>query len=287
MQNLPFKSATHLQKHPVCNNKLLRHKFYRATLHLLGVLVVLGGNSPLTSNAWAQETALEIIQKVTQRTNPASLKERVTLTLRPQEGKERTRTFWLQQRKTPQGWQTRIEFLTPKDVAGTTLLILQEKKTQRQYLWLPRLRRTRRVTGKMRSSSFMGSDFSYEDLEIQSIKAAHYQRLADSSISNRKCYTIEVTPKDSSRSDYGKMIMQIDQELFVPLRVRYFHKTGKETKVLDIAPPSVRHSGKWAIPTQFTMTNLQTGHRSVLKIDKIATETILPDRLFNPGQLGK
>lgn len=286
MSGRPFMNTTQFLTRPKAKTEKTWTHLPLTILLIVETLVLVIG-APRPTNASDKKTALEIIQAVSNKTNPETLKQHVTLTLIPPKGTKRTRTFWLQQRQTPEGWQTRIEFLAPQDVVGTTLLILQEKKSQRQYLWLPRLRRTRRVTGKMRSSSFMGSDFTHEDLEIHSFETAHYKRVEDTSVSNHSCYTLEVTPNDFSKSDYGKMVMQIDRELLVPLRVRYFNKNGKETKVLNVSPPSVQSAGKWIIATELTMKNLLTGHSSNLKIDKIDTETNLPNRLFNPGQLGK
>src|SRR5688500_14151857 len=110
-------------------------------------------------------TAREIADKAVAARKVTSLRQKTTMTLVDAKGGTRGREMRIATTgEDGKDGATRIEFLAPKDVAGTILLTVWKKGESTQHLWLPNLKRVRRVAGGQRGGAFMGSDFSFEDL---------------------------------------------------------------------------------------------------------------------------
>ena len=115
----------------------------------------------------------------------------------------------LRRRKTGQ-LQSIVRFRAPPEVAGTAFLMLERQKGEsEQYIYLPGLKRTRRIVGREREGSFMGSDFSYADFERRDTRESNQKRLPDDEVGGNKTYLIESTPKPGSESSYSKIEINV------------------------------------------------------------------------------
>ena len=176
-----------------------------------------------------------------------------------------------------------IRFTGPANIAGTSFLMVQHQGApDEQHIYLPRMKSTRRIGGTgEREGSFMGSDFSYADLERKDLREATYARLPDEAIGKDGCFHIEAVPKTAS--SYGKLSLWIRQKDFLPLRVQMFDKDGKLLKttftkrIKDI-------DGKPVVVETHT-ENAQTSHKTDLVIDEIQFKPDLSDALFTPAAL--
>lgn len=235
----------------------------------------------------AEEPSAEaIVRKATDSGQPASSKQKTTMTL--VDGKaERVRSLQISRAKSAKGeWSTRIEFLEPKDVAGTVLLSVEKDGGVSQHLYLPGVKRVRKLVGKQRGGAFMGSDFAYEDLAPRDLGKSTYKRLADETVAGKTCWTVEATPTKDAESAYTKTILSITKDDFTTVRVRFFDAKA-ETKVLDVDPTKIHVEGDVRIPKHMLMTSKKDGHKTVIEVGAIDLKATLDPATFDPASLDR
>ena len=241
----------------------------------------------LATPAFAADlTADEIVKKATDFGQPESASQRTKMTLVDAKGGERVRALEVKRVKTKEGWSTRIEFLEPKDVAGTVLLSVEKAGGVSQHLYLPGVKRVRKVTGSQRGGAFMGSDFSYEDLAPREVEKSTYTLLAEETVAGKACYTVEATPKKGTETGYTKSILSIAKDDFVTLRMRLFDKNG-EAKVLEVDPAKVKAEGDVRIPQHMVMTSKKDGHKTVIEVEAVDLKAKIDPAVFDPASLDR
>jgi hypothetical protein len=201
----------------------------------------------------------------------------MTMVLRNKRGETRTRTMYARTRKLDGLTRSLVRFLTPSDVAGTAFLFVENRgRDDDQHMFLPALKVTKRIVGKQKQAKFMGSDFTYADLEWRDVEEAGYKRLADEKVGNATCYVIESAPR--AKDAYSKLRSWIRKSDLVPLRIQFFDLQGGPEKVLFVK--EVKKIGKSLMVTQLKMTNKKSGHSTFLKIDNIKLKDDMPAEAF-------
>lgn len=183
-----------------------------------------------------------------------------------------------------------FRFLSPADVKGTGVLVFDyDASADDVWIFIPSLRKTRRVVSSQRSQSFMGSEFSYGDLNIPSLDEFDYKSVKEEAAGSEDCYVIDVTPKaqeTASSEGYSKKTVWVSKKTFTVLRADYFDLTGKLLKQLvssDIKNVDAKNNRYRAM--RMEMTNKQTGRRSVFETEKIALVPETKDDYFTPRYL--
>lgn len=200
------------------------------------------------------------------------------------DGKKSERLLEILSRKKDGLVQSVVRFRAPQEVAGTAFLIREQKAgPSEQYIYLPGLRRTRRIVGREREGSFMGSDFSYSDLRRADIGDATHKRLADDKIGNDAVYVLESITKKSAKTHYSKIETWVRKSDFLPLRTRFYDAKGKLAKTLYAR--RVQRIDGTPVVMEARMESHETGHATLLVIDSIEKRTSLPDSLFTPTAL--
>ncbi|MDB4989587.1 MAG: Sterol-sensing box domain protein [Myxococcaceae bacterium] len=180
--------------------------------------------------------------------------------------------------------QSVVRFRSPQDVAGTAFLMLErEKGESEQHIYLPGLKRTRRIVGREREGSFMGSDFSYADMERRDTRASTQKRLPDEELNGVKAYVLESTPKKEAGSLYSKIETWVRQDNFLPLRIRFYDKGGKLLKTFYTK--RIRQLEGRPVIMESQMVNKQSGHTTELIVDDLRPQKDLPDSDFTPTAL--
>ncbi len=181
--------------------------------------------------------------------------------------------------------ESKVRFTAPSDVAGTTFLTLEKAGGgSEQYVYLPGLHRTRRIVGREREGSFMGSDFTYGDLERKSDKGGKHVRLPDEMIGSDATYVLETTPGSVELTGYSKVRTWIRKKDFVPIRTRFFDTSGKPSKTLYVK--RIRDfEGKPTI-VEARMQS-ESGHATELVVDSLERKDDLPDSDFSPTGLDR
>lgn len=183
-----------------------------------------------------------------------------------------------------------FRFSSPADVKGTGVLVFDyDASADDVWIFIPSLRKTRRVVSSQRSQSFMGSEFSYGDLNIPSLDEFEYQSVKEEPVAGEDCYVIDVKPKSSDTANsegYSKKTVWVSKKKFAILKAVYFDLQGKLLKELassDIKVVDPKNNRYRAM--RMEMTNKQTGRRSVFETEKIALAPETKDEYFTPRYL--
>ncbi len=161
-------------------------------------------------------------------------------------------------------------FLTPADVKGTKTLTHEHvNRDDDQWLYLPALRRIKRIASSNKSGSFMGSEFSYEDIGNQNYnKFTYVKGVKEVELDGVKCYTGTRIPKDEN-SGYTKQVSWVSKDKFLLLRVDYYDRKSELLKTA-IFSDYKQIDGVWRVG-KIEMRNYQNDKSTVLiwKEDKV------------------
>lgn len=178
-----------------------------------------------------------------------------------------------------------VKFSTPADIRGTAFLQVEHGDADDDlWIYLPALKKSRRLVASNKKDSFVGSDFSYGDISLP--KAAKYKHtlLRNERIDDADCYVIESVPGDDTvkaNSGYSRKLTWVRVDNFVEAKVEYYDLAGRLLKTQIVKKPQVvdAKAGRW-FPMFREMTNHQTGHRTTLEVLKLETNVPTPDELF-------
>ncbi|HWR81723.1 MAG TPA: outer membrane lipoprotein-sorting protein [Candidatus Deferrimicrobium sp.] len=187
------------------------------------------------SLAWAAEDAAEIMRKSHLALYYAG-NDQVTdvhMKIVDQKGKERVREFAMLRLDLEEGGDQRYYtyFKKPADVARMTFMVHKSVAgNDARWIYIPAVDLVKPVSADDKSSSFVGSDFSYEDVSGRHWSEDTHRLLPDSTIDGAAVYVVESTPKKDDKS-FAKKLSYIDKATMLPLRERYFDKKGSLSRV--------------------------------------------------------
>jgi hypothetical protein len=257
---------------------------------LLSALTTVGSSVALH----AQETAQQIVQKSRDAMTIAGFESVNTLTIKDDKGNQRIRKFSAATKSDPSQKVTKtvMRFLEPADVKGTGFLSFEyDNKENEMWLYMPALRKVRRIVSSEKSKSFMGSEFSNADIEKPKIDGFSFNNLGTATVNSVDCWKIEAVPATaSSASEYGysKKIMLIAKTDFIARKVDYFDKTGKVFKIMKTENVKlIDEKGNKYQPMDITMENIQNGRSSRFEIEKIVFNPNVKSEYFSTDYLEK
>jgi outer membrane lipoprotein-sorting protein len=179
-----------------------------------------------------------------------------------------------------------MTFSAPADVRGMGFLIAKHPKADDdRWVYFPALKAVKRIAADDKKSSFVGSDFTYEDVSGRDLNEEQHALLRTDEVGGRKVYVVESKPKGAT--DYAKRQIWVDQERSLPLKEEYFDHQGKLIRTFA-AEKVEQIGGNWTI-TSRTMKNAQTGHRTEVTFSNVEYNVGLKDDVFtertlkNPG----
>lgn len=187
-----------------------------------------------------------------------------------------------------------IFFLEPADVKNTSFLTYDyddEAKDDDQWLYLPALKKSKRIASNDKSASFMGSDFSYSDMTSRNIEDYSYKLLNEDAIDGQKVWIIETTPKKKKtieETGYTKSYMFVRQDNFVVIRAMHLLAEGDKRKYMDVKKLE-KIDGIW-IATEIEMKTMQSKqrlHTTVLKFNNVRFNQNLDPEFFTVRQIEK
>jgi outer membrane lipoprotein-sorting protein len=215
---------------------------------------------------------------------------KLTLHIHGKRGGERQRVLKVYDKRFPGDEDRSISFfLSPAEVKGTGFLQWAHKqRDDDQWLYLPELKRTRRITSQLRDQPFMGTDFSYRDLEILgeiqdwTEDEAPTKLLGEERIDGHPCHKIEFRPQQDGMS-YGRIVMWMDREQLVPRKMDFFDTDDQHVKTLTLM--DIRNIGPIPIAHRLEMKNLKKGSHTVVELADVAHDQRLADDLFTKRHL--
>ncbi len=234
----------------------------------------------LLSASLFAETGRDIMQTVSDKNSTQSAHSLVTLRLIDKRGSVSTRIIEMFSKKNAKDETlSLIIFHTPASVKNTRFLSRENKgRKNDQWIYLPALKRVRRIAASEGNKSFMGTDLTYDDMGTRDVDKDIHTLTGDGKINGNNCYVIESRAKKEESSQYSKRISWIDKNKMIPLKVDFYDKSGKLIK--ELTTKNIKKiQGHWT-PLETTMKNVQTGHSTVIIITKIVYNTKLPDGIF-------
>lgn len=175
-------------------------------------------------------------------------------------------------------------FETPKDVQGTAFLSYSHiEGPDDQWIYLPALKRVKRIASRTKSGSFMGSEFSYEDLASFEVSKYDFKYLRDEDCGEHQCHVLEAYPKDSY-SGYSKLVYWTDDQSYRIQKVHFYDKKSALLKIMEVKAYQLIDEKHWR-PTHSVMTNQQNGNITELFWRNIRLNTGLSDSDFSQNNL--
>jgi hypothetical protein len=178
-----------------------------------------------------------------------------------------------------------IRFLEPADIKGTGLLTFDYKDQDDDiWLYMPALRKTRRIVSSEKAKNFMGSEFTYADMTPPSLSEFTFEKMADETVNGIDCYQIEWMPVDDAIAEengFSRRITFIGKEDFVVRRSLYYDLDGEFQKELIIDgvklldPENKRYRA-----ITMKMVNHQNGRQSILKSEQLEFVPNIKDEYF-------
>lgn len=213
--------------------------------------------------------------------------ERATLemVLRNRQGQESRRTLDIAKLEVADdGDRSLTVFDTPRDVAGTALLTYSHALTpDDQWLYLPALKRVKRIASANKSGPFVGSEFAYEDLGSSEVDKYAYRWLRDETFDDRPCFVVEQRPR-YAHSGYTRRIVWLDQAMYQPLKVEFYDRKDALLKTL-VARGHRQFLDRYWRPAEMEMVNHQTGRSTRLAWREYRFRTGLTARDFDQNTL--
>ena len=161
------------------------------------------------------------------------------------------------------GDRTLFVFDRPRDVKGTAFLVhAHEDEPDEQWLYLPALKRVKRISSSKQSGSFMGSEFSYEDLGTAEVEKFTHRYLRDEPCGDLECAVLERIPL-SEDSGYSRQVVWLDREELRTMQVQYFDRREDHLKTMTVGNYTQYLDRFWRAGN-VAMTNHLTGKSTVL-----------------------
>jgi hypothetical protein len=182
-----------------------------------------------------------------------------TMILRDKQGGEAVRTFRMMALEQERdGDKTLAVFDKPADLAGAAVLTYSHALVpDDQWLYLPEVKRVKRISSQNKAALFMGSEFAYEDLSSWEVKKYRYKYLRDETLDGHACFVVENTPAYAD-SAYSRQIEWVDKQIYQPRRLDYYDRQGRLLKTMTFSGYQ-QYLGKHWRASEQVMQNHQTG----------------------------
>jgi hypothetical protein len=177
----------------------------------------------------------------------------------------------------------------PPDERGTAFLLIEREGRNDMFSYLPEYQKVRRITARSLTGSFLGSDFSYEDVaELQRLADhAKVERLADGAVEGRPTYVLAGYPAADSGSAYQKVVSQFDRETCVLSRVEFFGAGPEPVKEMRVPfADAAKHGDRW-IPRKVTVVDREEESETTLTVLGIELDVDIPDKKFTETELNR
>lgn len=210
----------------------------------------------------------------------------LTMTLKNKQGESSSREMRAKSLEVPgDGDKSLMIFNTPADVKGTALLSFAHKTADdEQWLYLPALKRVKRIASDNKSGPFMGSEFAYEDITPQEVEKYTYKYLRDEKAGGQDGVVFERYPVDKN-SGYTKQIVWMDKAHSRIHKIEYYDRKGAHLKTLTFK--GYKAYGKYWRAAEMDMTNHQTGKSTDLAWKSYQFGTGLTERDFDQNALAR
>ncbi|MDH5721484.1 MAG: outer membrane lipoprotein-sorting protein [Spirochaetia bacterium] len=257
-------------KNNLTNNKMLT----------IALLFIFKANGLTADNL----NGLQVVQKAYNKPEPKTQQAVLKMTLVSSSGGKRERI--LKQFVSNNGkTEKKIMFFEkPSDVRDTSFMNFSydNGKPDDQWIYLPALKRVKRISNDSKGDYFMGSDFTYDDLGDRNPNDDNHQILKEEILKNENCYVVVSTPKDKNYM-YSKTVTWIIKDKWLVMKKVFYDTDGNLLKTLTMTGHE-KINGYW-IRTGSEMINEQTKHETIMKLSNIKVNVSIPDSYFSERRM--
>jgi hypothetical protein len=232
-------------------------------------------------SASAQE-AKQIISKSHDVVKVSSFEAVSTLTITDSRGNQRIRQSSMASMSMPDGTEKRIiKFISPAEVSGTGILIFDyPKKSDDMWIYLPALRKTRRIVSREKSKSFMGSEFSNANMTVPGLEDFNYNLAGEENHLGKACYKIESVPVSTDLEDeygYSMSVSWVDKNSYLVHEICYYDFDGELFKtIIHREFKKLENEGGKYMVIHMEAVNHQNKRTSEMVMNKVAVTTTNP-----------
>lgn len=248
----------------------------------------------VTSNVEAQTlpSGKSIAIKTQERNEGISMRRKLTMELKDKRGKVRIRETISLRKYFGDEKRLAIFYLTPRSVEGTAFLTFDypdPSVDDDQWLYMPALRKTRRISAANRGDYFLGTDLTYEDIKLEtriSLEDYNYKTIGKETIEGKECYIVEGVPVSNEIAKelgYGKVKYWIDAEIWMLRKANSWDVAGNHLKTIQIMDVK-KVQGIWTYH-KIVAKNHKSGHETIFVNSDIDYKTNISDDTFTKEAL--
>ncbi len=246
---------------------------------LILIIIVISIALGISAVEEEQFTGREIMVMVDERDDGDSRKSEITMTLINKRNRQRVRKITNLSKEFGEDSKSVMMFNHPADVKGTGFLSWEyenQDKEDARWLYMPALKKTRRISGSSDNDYFMGSDFTYDDLGDRSVDEDTHTLIGEKDCKDQSCWVVESIPKGDDEV-YTKRICYVSKALKMFLKVEYYNKLGlmKTLHFEDI----MKIDGIWTAQ-KLIMDNISNKHKTIIEFSDIQYNLGIKDDMF-------
>lgn len=219
-----------------------------------------------------------------------NIQSTVTLTITEKNGSVRTRKLNMITKSYDDGTIKRmVKFLDPADVRGTAMLIVDNKETQDDmWIYLPALKKTRRIVSTEKGKSFMSSEFSNADMSSGSNADFNIRHLPESG--ENDVWVIENVPVSEDKADeygFSRKITFLDKSSLKTKKIDFYNFDDELFKTIEILATQPLEGKEGYVMTDMVARNYFNGRSSRVRFDQVNTSASIPDNTFTADNLSR
>ncbi|MCR5612343.1 outer membrane lipoprotein-sorting protein [Treponema sp.] len=245
----------------------------------------------ISASVFAQSlTGYDIMKKADEVPEPKTSSSTATLTIHSKKGSDRIREVIMKSKDYGDVKKEVIVFTTPKDVAGTGYLMFDyddDNKDSDNWLYMPAMKKTRRIasSGSESEGSFMGTDFTYQDMGDRSLSKYDYKLLGEETVDGVACYKVECISKAHTEKD-PRYITYIGKSDYIMRKCEFYDRQNQLHRVLTCTDFTT--IAGFTTAQKMKMENVQTGTWSLIETKNIVyNSSDMDDSLFTVAALEK
>jgi len=251
-------------------------KNLHVTTAIIAVIIAIGFSPEVTGQSLSGK---EIIEKVYNRPTGDDQTSDLAMTLINKSGAQRVREIKQFTKDLGEVEKSIMFFLSPADVKNTSFMswTYDSDQSDDQWIYLPALKKTKRISSDSKSDYFMGSDFTYDDLGDRKLEDDTHKLLREENLDGKECYVVESVSNDDDYM-YSKTVVWVNKSNFIGVKKEFYDEDEDLLKTLSIKEVE-KISDIWVI-TNSEMKNVQKNHRTTIILDNIQINTEISDSKF-------
>jgi hypothetical protein len=230
-------------------------------------------------HAYCAPTGTEIMQRVFDRYDGEDSEAVYEMILEDKGGDRRIRKM-LMYRKDFEDLEKRLtRFTSPADIAGTGFLNWDNSDTEDdQFLYLPALKRVRRIVSSQKHLRFVNTDFTNEDMERREVARDDHDLLGTEEYNGLRCFVVKSTPREKDSSQYGYVRSWVVEDLDIAVKMEFFDKKLNHKKTFEVMSLK-KIDTIWTV-VKYSMIDHDRMHRTTLELKSIRYNVGIPDSYF-------